>query len=163
DRYGMRCAGEIDITRPRWKAQPTALVPLILAHVEPMQPHGAARRSERDRREAHDKEIEQLERLRALPDDEEKAAPTAAVTARVRTFIGYREFPKYAMVSRYSIYKEALCAEAGRLVDAGVIRDRDDIYFLRFDELHEVVRTGHVDRRLIDRRREDFRSYETLA
>ncbi|MDQ2679024.1 MAG: phosphoenolpyruvate synthase, partial [Actinomycetota bacterium] len=163
DRYGMRCAGEIDITRPRWKEQPTALVPLILAHVETMQPGEAARRFERGRREAHDKEIELLERVRELPNGEEKAATTAAMIDRVRTFIGYREFPKYAMVSRYSIYKEALWAEAGRLVDAGVIRDRDDTFYLRFDELHEVVRAGHVDRRLIDRRRDDFRSYETLA
>ncbi|HEX6909671.1 MAG TPA: rifamycin-inactivating phosphotransferase, partial [Longimicrobium sp.] len=30
DRYGMRCPGEIDITRPRWIERPTLLVPLIL-------------------------------------------------------------------------------------------------------------------------------------
>ncbi len=27
DRYGMRCVGEIDITRPRWSERPTTLVP----------------------------------------------------------------------------------------------------------------------------------------
>ena len=27
---------------------------------------------------------------------------------RVRTFIGYREYPKYGMVSRYFVYKRAL-------------------------------------------------------
>ncbi len=27
EKYGMRCAGEIDITRPRWSEQPTTLVP----------------------------------------------------------------------------------------------------------------------------------------
>src|SRR6185312_16292025 len=27
-KYGMRCAGEIDITRPRWAERPTTLVPL---------------------------------------------------------------------------------------------------------------------------------------
>ena len=27
DRYGMRCAGEIDITRPRWSERPATLVP----------------------------------------------------------------------------------------------------------------------------------------
>ena len=64
DSYGMRCAGEIDITRPRWKENPTALVPLILAHVETMQPGEAARRFERGRRDAQDKETELLERLR---------------------------------------------------------------------------------------------------
>ena len=35
----------------------------------------------------------------------------------VRTYIGYREYPKYGMVSRYFIYKQALLAEADRLVE----------------------------------------------
>ena len=37
---------------------------------------------------------------------------------RVRTFIGYREYPKYGMVSRYFVYKQALLEEAERLVQA---------------------------------------------
>ena len=37
---------------------------------------------------------------------------------RVRTFIGYREYPKYSMVSRYFVYKQALLEEAERLVQA---------------------------------------------
>ena len=35
---------------------------------------------------------------------------------RVRTFIGYREYPKYGIVSRYFVYKQALLEEAERLV-----------------------------------------------
>src|SRR5581483_8041731 len=30
DRYGMRCVGEIDVTRPRWSERPTALLPVVL-------------------------------------------------------------------------------------------------------------------------------------
>ena len=30
NKYGMRCAGEIDITRTRWSEKPITLVPLIL-------------------------------------------------------------------------------------------------------------------------------------
>ena len=61
---------------------------------------------------------------------------------RVRTFAGYREYPKYGMVNRYFVYKQALLAEADRLVEAGVLREREDIYYLTFHELHEVVRTA---------------------
>ncbi len=49
---------------------------------------------------------------------------------RVRTFIGYREYPKYGMVSRYFIYKRALREEAERLVQAQVLREWDDIFYL---------------------------------
>ena len=43
---------------------------------------------------------------------------------RVRTFIGYREYPKYGIVRRYFIYKQALLAEAERLVRAGVLAEQ---------------------------------------
>ena len=79
------------------------------------------------------------------------------------TFVGYREYPKYAMVSRYLVYKRALLDEAGRLVRAGVLRGPEDIDFLRFEELHEVVRTHEVDERLIRRRRDAFRSHQALT
>ncbi|HZW47216.1 MAG TPA: rifamycin-inactivating phosphotransferase, partial [Microvirga sp.] len=32
--YGMRCVGEIDITRPRWSERPTTLVPLIPGNIK---------------------------------------------------------------------------------------------------------------------------------
>jgi len=81
----------------------------------------------------------------------------------VRTFIGYREYPKYGMVSRYYVYKRALLGEADRLVQAGVLREREDIFFLSFPELQDVVRTREVDDELIRRRREAFRSYAALT
>ena len=34
DTYGMRCVGEIDITRPRWSERPTTLVPIILGNIK---------------------------------------------------------------------------------------------------------------------------------
>jgi rifampicin phosphotransferase len=81
---------------------------------------------------------------------------------RVRTFAGYREYPKYGMVSRYFLYKQALLREAERLVQAHVVREIDDVFYLRFDEFHEAVRTHHVDDRLVRGRREEFRSFEEL-
>ena len=82
---------------------------------------------------------------------------------RVRAFAGYREYPKYGMVSRYFVYKQALMAEAERLVHAGVLREKDDIFYLRFDELQDVVRTYQVNEQLIRQRREAFKSYQALT
>ncbi len=163
DRYGMRGVGEIDITRPRWSERPTMLLPLILGNVRNFEPGAAARRFEQGRREAAKKEREVLERLRALPDGEGKAEETKRMIDRVRTFAGYREYPKYGMVSRYFVYKQALMQEAGRLVRAGVLREADDIFYLRFDELQDVVRTSQVDDQLIRERRDAFRLYQALT
>ncbi len=163
DTYGMRCVGEIDITRPRWSERPSTLVPLILGNVRHFEPGEAARRFERGRQEAVEKERELLERLRALPDGERKAQETKRKIDRVRTFIGYREYPKYFIVSRTFVYKRALLEEAERLVHAGVLGEQEDIFYLTFDELHDVVRTHQVDDELIARRKGAFRSYQALS
>ncbi|WP_030377200.1 MULTISPECIES: rifamycin-inactivating phosphotransferase [unclassified Streptomyces] len=163
DRYGMRCVGEIDLTRERWRERPTALLPALLDHVRNFAPGAAERRFEQGRQEALRKERDVLARLRALPDGERKAAETKAMIDRVRTFVGYREYPKYDIVCRLFVYKQALLAEADRLVAAGVITGREDVFFLTFEEFREAVRVGSVDERLVRRRREDFRSYQALT
>ncbi len=159
----MRCVGEIDITRPRWSERPTTLVPMILGNIKNFEPGAGERRFEQGRQEAWKKEQELLERLRALPDGERKAEETKRMIDRVRTFIGYREYPKYGMVSRYFVYKQALLEEAERLVQAGVLREQEDIFYLTFQELHDVVRTNQVDDQLIRRRKDAFRSYQALT
>ncbi len=161
--YGMRCVGEIDITRPRWSERPTTLVPLILSNVRNFEPGEAERRFDRGLEEARTKEREVLERLRALPDGERKAEETERRIDLVRTFIGYREYPKYGMVSRYFVYKQALLEEAERLVHAQVLGEKEDIFYLTFEELREVVRANHVDDQLIQQRKDAFRSYQALT
>jgi pyruvate,water dikinase len=163
DKYGMRCVGEIDITRPRWAERPSTLVPLLLGNIKHFAPGDGARRFAQGEEEAHRKEREILERLRALPDGEQKAAETKRQIDRLRTFTGYREYPKYAMISRYFIYKRALLAEAARLVQAGVLREQEDLFYLRFEEIQEAVRTNRVDDELIRERKEAFRSYGALT
>jgi phosphoenolpyruvate synthase/pyruvate phosphate dikinase len=163
DRYGMRGPGEIDITRPRWSERPTMLLPLILGNIRNFEPGAAERRFEQGRQEASNKEQELLARLRALPDGQQKAEETKRRIDRVRTFAGYREYPKYAMVSRYFIYKQALLKEAERLVQAHVLREKEDIFYLRFEELQDVVRTNQVDDPLIRRRKDEFKSYRALT
>ncbi|KMO94926.1 phosphoenolpyruvate synthase [Streptomyces roseus] len=164
DRYGMRCVGEIDITRPRWRERPGTLVPVILDNVRNFEPGAARHRFEQGLEKARAKEREVLSRLRALPDGERKAEETKAMIDRVRTFIGYREYPKYAIISRYFVYKRALLEEAERLVRAGVIPEREDVFYLTFREFHDVVRANRLDDpQLLQRRKEAFRSYHALT
>ena len=91
------------------------------------------------------KEQELLDRLKQLPDGEGKAQETKRMIDLIRNFMGYREYPKYGMVNRYFIYKQALLKEAERLVQAGVIHHKEDIYYLTFEELHG---TNKLDNRV---------------
>jgi pyruvate,water dikinase len=163
DKYGMRGVGEIDITRPRWNERPTTLLPMLLGNIKNFEPGASERRFEQGRQEASTKEHELIERLRALPEGERKAEEAKRMIDRVRAFIGYREYPKYGMVSRYWIYKRALLEEAERLVQTRVLREKEDVFYLTFQELHDAVRTKHVDDALIGRRKDAFRSYQALT
>lgn len=163
ERYGMRCVGEIDVTRPRWTERPTTLIPTILTNVRTFAAGAAQRRFEEGRRQALAKREEVLERLRTLPDGERKAEEAARMIDRVRTFAGYREHPKYGMVCRYFVYKQALLAEADRLVATQALGDREDIFFLRLEELADVVSGAPVALELLRERKDAFREHQTLT
>jgi pyruvate,water dikinase len=163
DLYGMRCVGEIDITRPRWSERPATLVPMLLGDIKNFEPGAGKRLFEQGRQKALAKEQDVLMRLRTLPDGDRKAGEAKRLIDRIRTFSGYREYPKYGMTSRYFIYKQALLHEAERLVQARVLQASEDIFFLTFQEFHDVVRTNQVDDELIRRRKDAFRSYQALT
>ncbi|MFB8376006.1 phosphoenolpyruvate synthase [Paenibacillus taichungensis] len=163
DKYGMRCAGEIDLTRTRWVEKPITLVPLILGNIKNFEPNESKRKFEQGRQEALKKEQEILDRLKLLPDGEQKAKETKRMIDLVRNFIGYREYPKYGMINRYFVYKQALLKEAERLAQAGVIAEKEDIYLLTFEEFREVVRTNELDEKIITQRKDDYKFYEKLT
>src|SRR6202165_873621 len=163
NKYGMRCAGEIDITRTRWSEKPTTLIPMILSNIKNFEPHASNRKFEQGRQEALKKEQELLDRLRQLPDGEQKAKETKRMISLIRNFIGYREYPKYGMVHRYFVYKQALLKEAEQLVQANVLHEKEDIFYLTFEELREVVRTNKLDYQLISKRKDEYTFYEKLT
>ncbi|AXN38219.1 phosphoenolpyruvate synthase [Peribacillus butanolivorans] len=162
-KYGMRCTGEIDITKTRWSEKPTTIVPVILSNIKNFEPNASNRKFEQGRQEALKKEQELLDRLKQLPDGEQKAKETKRMIDLIRNFIGYREYPKYGMVNRYFVYKQALLKEAEQLVQAGVIHEKEDIYYLTFEELHEVVRTNKLDYQIISKRKDEYKLYEKLT
>ncbi|MGE7999371.1 phosphoenolpyruvate synthase [Lysinibacillus sp. NPDC093190] len=163
NKYGMRCAGEIDITKTRWSEKPITLVPMILNNIKNLQPNASTRKFEQGRREALKKEQELLERVKRLPDGEQKAKETKRMIDLIRNFIGYREYPKYGMINRYFVYKQALLKEAEQLVQTNVIHEKEDIYYLTFEELREIVHTNKLDYQIISERKDEYKLYEKLT
>ncbi|GAA3187315.1 rifamycin-inactivating phosphotransferase [Nonomuraea roseoviolacea] len=161
--YGMHGQGGIDITRTRWSEDPTLLVPLILSNVRALAPGERERRAERGRAEAERTMNDLLERIRKLPGGSRKAARAARRMSLIRHFIGYREYSKHALLQRYELYKRALLAEARRLALQGVVEEPEDVYFLSFEELRQVVNTGRLDRTLITERRAAHETYRKLT
>ncbi|MBE3642000.1 phosphoenolpyruvate synthase [Bacillus cereus] len=163
NKYGMRCSGEIDITKTRWSEKPTSIIPMILNNIRDFEYGASKRKFEEGLQEALKKEEELVDRLQQLPDGKQKVEETKQMIRNIRNFIGYREYPKYGMINRYFIYKQALLKEAEQLVQSGVIHEVDDIYYLTFEELHEVVRTKKLNYDLIHKQKNDYKLYEKLT
>lgn len=160
--YGMRGPGEVDMTQIRFSEKPTTLLPLILSHIANFEPHAHHHTFEQGCLKALAKAEDLFTRLKSLPEGEQKVQATQHMITRLRKFTGYREYPKYDIVSRSFIYKQALLKEADKLVKANIIPNREDIYYLTFAELREVLRTQYVDPQLISQRKADYQGYEKL-
>ncbi|MGX6443523.1 phosphoenolpyruvate synthase [Neobacillus sp. K501] len=163
DKYGMRCTGEIDISRLRWSESPTTLIPTILSNIQNFKPGESKRKFEHGQHVALKKEQDLLERLLSLPDGEHKAKETKQRIDLIRNLGGYREYPKYGMIHRYFVYKQALLKEAEQLVKEGVLHVKEDIFYLTFEELREVVQTRQLDYQLISKQKEMYKFYEKLT
>jgi pyruvate,water dikinase len=162
-KYGVRGPGEFDITRTRWAEKPTMLIPLILNNIKNFAPGSHKMIFEQKRLEVERKEQELIGRLEKLSGGKGKAKSTRKTISVFRNFIGFREYPKYAMMQRYYVYKQALKKEAARLVQKGVIQEPVDIYYLSFEELRKVVDTYQLDYSLITRRKADYEVFEKLT
>ncbi len=113
--------------------------------------------------EALKKEQELLTRLKQLPDGEEKAAQTKEKIDIIRNYSGYREYPKYSKVNQLFAYKQALIKEAEQLVRENIINEKEDVYYLTFEEFEEVVRTRKLNPTIIGERKSEYRLYEKLT
>lgn len=163
NKYGMRCSGEIDITKTRWSEKPTTIIPMILNNIRDFEYGASKRKFEEGLQEALKKEEELVDRLQHLSGGKQKVEETKRMIRNIRNFIGYREYPKYGMINRYFIYKQALLKEAEQLVQSGVIHEVDDIYYLTFEEFHEVIRTNKLNYELIHKQKNDYKLYEKLT
>ncbi|KGK82239.1 phosphoenolpyruvate synthase [Clostridium sp. HMP27] len=163
NKYGMRCPGEIDITRERFEEKPTQLIPMLLNNISVLKPGEHRIKFQAGRQEAKDKEEEIILRLKNLPGGSKKAKKIGKSISLLRNFIGCREDPKYYIVRRYQVYKKALMEEARKLAEKGIIKNAEDIFYLYLDELRDVVRTNKLDYSIIVERKENYARYEKLT
>ncbi|MEY8000088.1 phosphoenolpyruvate synthase [Clostridium sp. Mt-5] len=162
-KYGMRCSAEIDITRTRWNERPTILIPAILNNIKAFGPNAHSMKFEQGLLEAKQKEQEIIRRLEKLPGGKRKAKKTKKAVSVLRNYAGYREFNKYILMWYDWIVKQAFMKESDTLVHKSIIQNREDIYYLTFDELRDVIKTDRIDYDIITKRKEDYETFEKLT
>jgi len=162
DEYGMRCTGEIDITRDRFRERPGALCSSLLNNIKTLPAGYATKAFAQGEREVQELVEELVSKMKAT-HGRRKAEKLRKQIKIFRTFIGVREYTKYFWMSYYDVYKQAIMREVHKLVEMGVLKEPKDAYYLSIDELIEVVKSRYVNQDLVEKRKNAYRSYATLT
>ncbi|MCL1848716.1 MAG: phosphoenolpyruvate synthase [Clostridiales bacterium] len=160
--YGMRCPGEIDITKPRFWEEPDQLMPSLSNNVKHLADKHSAAMFAQGEKQALALADKLVQAMRDKHGDR-KARKLRHQIEVFRTFAGVREYPKYYWISRYNVYKQAILREGQALVASGALKEIRDLYYLYFDELRQAVRTCKVEEALILSRRKEYASYQALT
>jgi pyruvate,water dikinase len=156
--YGVRCSGEIDISRPRWKEQPQQLLPSILSHLQQMKPREHRQRFAKGEKEAEEMATQLLQEVRAQRWGWWKQLCLRRLIRLFRHGIALREHHKLAIVQHFDLYKEVILSEARKWVAEGILFEEEDVFFLRFQELIDIAEgrvPTHLEQ-LIQQRKADY-------
>lgn len=129
-KYGMRCSGEIDITKLRWNEDPTQLVPSILTNLRTTVPGEHWQKFKQGEIEAEHAANEIIAQFTFL----EKIRISRLVKL-YRNLLGMRENHKFLVIMILDIYKRAILEEARILVGKGILRVAQDVFYFTLEEL----------------------------
>jgi pyruvate,water dikinase len=156
-KYGMRGTGEIDITRPRWREEPTQFLTMVLSYVKSARPGQHRLNFEAGKKEAELMAARLVDRLRKKPMGFLKARIMQRLIKVYRSLIGMREHPKYYIVQNFDLIKQAIMQEANTLVSAGVLQNADDIFWFSLPEIKEIIERQQANQSIIESRKSQFR------
>ena len=159
DRYGMRGVAEIDLGRPRWREDPTAIMQVLKSYLEiegaEQAPDAAFARGAADAEAA----IEVLvQAARATRAGWLKSRGVRWAVRRMRSLAGLRESPKFTAIRVLGLAREGLLASGRELCDAGALERPDDLFYLHLSELRELAAGAQSDwPEIVAERRRSYR------
>src|SRR5262249_50252257 len=154
-RYGARCAGEIDDTRPRWREQPALVLQAVGGQLRGAEPGAHRREHARLAAEAEAAGQSLVAAVRATRGGWWKSRVARRLVRVVRALLALREHPKFLLVRVLGVLREVILEEAKGLQARGLLRDVEDVYFLELPELIGLREQGGAVEDRVRRRREE--------
>lgn len=154
DEFGHRATGEIDVSRPRWREDPSPLLAAIRANLE----HSESGKHRKHVRQMEEEAIAAAKRLERRASRGPFGPLRRRITRRlIRTYRGYvqsREYPKQGAAHMFAAWRDAFCDAGDALVAEGVLDDQEEVWFLRIDELLAALDGESIDVDVTARRAE---------
>jgi len=159
DRYGMRGGSEIDITRTRWRDDPSPVIQTIVGNLA---------RDEKGSHRTHHAKLATEGRAamaRMIDAASPLKRPLVRRAARVaRVLLAIREHPKFQLIRHMGLTREAIRFEARELLDRGLVDQPSDVWFLSLDELIDALDGVDGDLRArIESRRADHERFQKMT
>lgn len=144
-RYGMRGLAEVDIGRSRWRNNPAPLLQALQSYLEilggaPSGPPGPDVAFHRGAQAANTAVDELATAMGRSPLGLVRARLVRFLARRMRALAGLRELPKFTIVRMMDIVRADLLRTGQELVDAGLLSDPADVFFLHHRELESLAR-----------------------
>jgi rifampicin phosphotransferase len=146
-RYGNRSAGEIDLSRPRWRDDPSLLLRVMSG--------GLAAGEAGVHRRQHQAQVATAEEAIARLVAAAKHGPWGWLRSRwarrlarvARIGMGLREHPKFAIVQVLAIVRAEALVAGRTLEERGQLNNVADVWHLGFDELANALEDPNRDLR----------------
>ena len=133
--YGHR-SFSLDIVRPGFGADPKQLLKLVLSLLE----EGGSPRNQQARREAAYRQAKRA--VLASPLGSLRWAVFRQVVALAQIYVRLREDQRFHWQKGLATLRRLYLLVGQSLADRGVLAERDDVFFLRKEEIEEVARVG---------------------
>lgn len=140
--YGARGTAEIDLGRPRWREDPTALLATLRGYLmidSAAAPDVVFARGELAAQAATAVLVARA-RTVAGPASPLLARGLSFAISRFRSLMGARETPKFTMIRALGEARQGLLASGEELVSLGFTQRADDLFYLELDELDALAR-----------------------
>ena len=142
DAYGMRGVAEIDFGQPRWRENPTDVMQTMQSYLQ-IDPSVAPDIMFANGAAAAQQAIEKLAALaRKQPGGWIKEKLVRGAARRIRTLMGARESPKFFAIRILGIARKALLEVGQEFVEAGTLKQADDLVFLTLRELEQLAQSA---------------------
>ncbi len=164
DDYGHRAIGESDPASPRFAERPDYILGIVRAQLLSPETESGEAADARRRTQEGQRAQAYAALQRSFGWRWHERLFFEKWHARLRRFLTLREANRHALMYFTAAARHLLLLVGSRLVEQGVLRDRDDIFFLTAQELRGLVAGEAGDwGTLVERRREERAAYARVT